>query len=113
MFQIGSRRYPGDLAEVCRRRDRAVRGVEMQGRFRAGEILIISALGACASPTIGADDVAPRKARAGRVVSFGSDISPILRASCGRCHGEKALKGELDLRSLAGIRKGGESGPVL
>lgn len=85
----------------------------MRGRIRVSGILIIGTLAACASSTIGAADVAPRKARTERIVTFESDISPILRARCGRCHGEKAQKGELDLRSFAGIAKGGESGPVL
>src|SRR4051794_35150928 len=101
MSPVGSRRYPGELAEVCRGPDRAVRGVEMQGRSRAGGILIVGVFGALVGPTFGADDVAPREARAEPLVTFESDVRPILDARCGRCHGEKALKGELDLRSLA------------
>jgi mono/diheme cytochrome c family protein len=44
---------------------------------------------------------------------FESDILPLLEARCVRCHGGKVRKAELDLRSKAGIFKGGESGPVI
>ena len=45
--------------------------------------------------------------------SFQSDIRPLLGTKCWRCHGEQAPKAELDLTTLAGILKGGESGPVV
>src|SRR5262249_9630793 len=41
------------------------------------------------------------------------DIRPLLEMKCFRCHGEKSHKGELDLRSMAGVLKGGESGDVV
>ncbi|MBI3862697.1 MAG: DUF1553 domain-containing protein [Planctomycetia bacterium] len=44
---------------------------------------------------------------------FDSDIAPILKAKCLKCHGETERKGELDLRSPASLRKGGESGPAI
>src|SRR5579884_1236627 len=44
---------------------------------------------------------------------FETDILPLLQAKCLRCHGEKAKKAELDLRTRAGILKGSESGPVV
>ena len=45
---------------------------------------------------------------------FRQGVLPLLQRKCFACHGDdpKKVKGELDLRSLAGIRKGGESGPV-
>jgi mono/diheme cytochrome c family protein len=45
--------------------------------------------------------------------SFPDDIRPLLQAKCLRCHGEKARKGDLDLRTPAGLLKGGETGPVI
>jgi hypothetical protein len=45
--------------------------------------------------------------------SYEADIRPLLEAKCGRCHGAKRHKAELDLHTPAGIRKGGESGRVL
>jgi hypothetical protein len=47
------------------------------------------------------------------VPSYEDDIRPLLKAKCLRCHGESALKADLDLRTPAGIRKGGESGPAI
>jgi hypothetical protein len=41
------------------------------------------------------------------------DIRPILETKCFRCHGAKPRKANLDLSSIAGVLKGGESGPVL
>jgi hypothetical protein len=44
---------------------------------------------------------------------FDADIEPLVRAKCQRCHGEKARKADLDLRTHMSIQKGGESGPVV
>ncbi len=41
---------------------------------------------------------------------FESDIQPIFQNKCGKCHSEKAEKGGLNLSTMAGLRKGGESG---
>src|SRR5690606_17169302 len=34
----------------------------------------------------------------------------VLADKCGKCHSDKTRKGDLDLSSIAGLRKGGESG---
>lgn len=47
-----------------------------------------------------------------KVPNFEADVQPILQASCVRCHGDKR-RGDLDLRTFAGLMKGGESGPVV
>ena len=43
---------------------------------------------------------------------FGNRIEPLFVEKCGGCHGENAkeFKGELDMRTRAGLVKGGESG---
>ncbi|MFP6751001.1 MAG: c-type cytochrome domain-containing protein, partial [Pirellulaceae bacterium] len=43
---------------------------------------------------------------------FAVDILPLLKQKCFACHGDKPrdLKGSLDVRSRAGLLKGGESG---
>ncbi len=48
-----------------------------------------------------------------RVPTFQDDIRPLLQAKCWRCHDDKTNKAELDLRTLAGVLKGGESGRVI
>ncbi|HET6425597.1 MAG TPA: DUF1549 domain-containing protein, partial [Planctomycetaceae bacterium] len=45
-------------------------------------------------------------------ITFEQHIQPVLRAKCGRCHGDETRKGELSLTSAAGLRKGGESGAI-
>jgi hypothetical protein len=44
---------------------------------------------------------------------FEKDILPVLTARCLKCHGEVRPKAGLDLRTRAGMLKGGESGPAL
>ncbi len=41
---------------------------------------------------------------------FETDVQPILAAKCGKCHAERVQKGGLDLSTMTGIRRGGESG---
>jgi hypothetical protein len=51
--------------------------------------------------------------RAGDTPTFDKDVLPILTAHCLKCHGATRPKAGLDLRTQAGMRKGGESGPAL
>jgi hypothetical protein len=45
---------------------------------------------------------------------YEKDIRPIFRAHCFDCHGAtKQLKGELDLKLVRLMAKGGESGPAI
>ena len=46
-------------------------------------------------------------------VSFDEHVLPILQKACIRCHGDKQLKGELDLRSPQAMLRGGNSGPAI
>ncbi len=46
-------------------------------------------------------------------LSFENDIVPILEVHCVECHGQKARKGELDVRRRFTMAKGGESGPAI
>ncbi|MDA0810164.1 MAG: PSD1 and planctomycete cytochrome C domain-containing protein [Planctomycetota bacterium] len=41
---------------------------------------------------------------------FERDILPIFKSRCTECHNAQAVKGGLDLSTMAGVRKGGESG---
>ncbi|MBL6706579.1 MAG: hypothetical protein ISQ06_10730, partial [Planctomycetaceae bacterium] len=41
---------------------------------------------------------------------FEKDILPIFKSRCAECHNAQAVKGGLDLSTMAGVRKGGESG---
>ena len=44
--------------------------------------------------------------------SFENDILPLLVSQCHGCHGGDLQEGRLDLRTLAGILRGGENGPA-
>ncbi len=44
---------------------------------------------------------------------FEKDVVPVLRAKCFGCHGAEKRKAKLDLRTKAGMLKGGETGPDL
>jgi hypothetical protein len=44
---------------------------------------------------------------------FEKDVLPVLTARCLKCHGATKPKAGLDLRTRAGMLKGGESGPAL
>jgi type IV secretory pathway VirB10-like protein len=47
-------------------------------------------------------------------VAFDKEVLPIFKAKCNLCHGDtKGPKGGLDLRTLASIKKGGDSGDAL
>ncbi|HEY7159019.1 MAG TPA: PSD1 and planctomycete cytochrome C domain-containing protein [Gemmataceae bacterium] len=56
---------------------------------------------------------APARGPAAKTPQFKTDVLPILAAHCLKCHGDKKLKAKLDLRTPAGMLKGGESGPAL
>jgi len=43
-------------------------------------------------------------------ITYGTDIKPILDASCVKCHGEEKPKAKLRLDSLEGALKGGDGG---
>jgi hypothetical protein len=49
----------------------------------------------------------------GPALTFDGDIRPLFQVKCGRCHGAKTAKAELDLRTVEGVLKGGESGPAI
>jgi protein TonB len=50
------------------------------------------------------------KPTAVRAVSFAAQVLPIFKDKCIACHGDPTIKGGLDLRTLAAIKKGGENG---
>jgi uncharacterized membrane protein len=46
-------------------------------------------------------------------LKFEKDIFPIFQAKCTSCHGGLSKRGGLDLRTLASVARGGNSGPGL
>ena len=41
---------------------------------------------------------------------FEQQVQSLLKKKCGKCHSDTVQKGELDLSSIIGVRRGGESG---
>jgi mono/diheme cytochrome c family protein len=65
-------------------------------------------------PSVYAQDLTNKQfAGKAKMPVFEADLKLLLQAKCVRCHGEKARKADLDLRTRAGIVKGSESGPVI
>ena len=44
---------------------------------------------------------------------FEDAVQSIFEEKCGKCHGAAVQKGQLDLSSMNGLRRGGESGEPL
>ena len=79
-----------------------------RGWRAAGACLVLwGCICSCFAP-LTAEEVISSKA-----LEFERDVLPILHENCLRCHGEKKRKGGLDLRTAAGILRGGESGEVI
>jgi hypothetical protein len=57
--------------------------------------------------------VASRASRGEEPIVFETEIQPLLAQKCGKCHGDKVRKGDLDLSTMVGVRRGGESGEPL
>jgi len=57
--------------------------------------------------------LAASTAAAAPAVEFARDVQPLLSARCVSCHGGEKPQAGLSLESLAGIRKGGQSGPAI
>src|SRR5690242_16486289 len=46
-------------------------------------------------------------------IAFSQDIAPILATKCIGCHGQESTMSGLDLRTSAGLLKGGQHGPAV
>ena len=64
-------------------------------------ILSIVVVGLVVIPRGRADDSVP---------VFEADVQPVFVRRCGKCHSDRVRKGGLDLSSIGGLRRGGESG---
>ncbi len=73
--------------------------------------MAVSGVFALAAPP--APNAKSLRAADSKAPDFDTEVAPIFQAKCHKCHGEKDRKAELDLRSLAAILKGGESGTVV
>jgi hypothetical protein len=62
------------------------------------------------SPSAGGGENQSQKPRE---ISYERDVLPLLKARCFECHSAAKHKADLDLSTLAGLRKGGETGLVL
>ena len=51
--------------------------------------------------------------RSQQVKHFENEIAPLLRQHCVKCHGIEEREAGLDLRTLRGVLRGGQSGPAI
>ena len=82
---------------------RAHRPASLAKRCRLFGLLVV----VCALTGVAAGE---ESVPAGGKLTFGRNVLPILEKHCLKCHGEGAQKADLDLRSVQGALKGGESG---
>jgi len=71
---------------------------------------VFAGLSASAAP-VDWSQLPPASTNAG--VTFATDIQPLFKASCVRCHGEKRPRKGLRLDSLAAVLQGSEDGAVV
>jgi hypothetical protein len=69
-------------------------------------VLALATAGVLAAPGSGAD-----KPASGPL--FEKDVLPLFEAKCLRCHGAEKQRAGLDLRTKAGLLRGGDSGPAV
>lgn len=75
--------------------------------------LVLFGSGDSSNTSLAEDPTTPAQGVKGDTPQFERDVKPLLAERCARCHGEKSRKAELDLSTLAGLQKGGESGAVV
>jgi len=81
--------------------------------FRAGEQAANPSFAAHAEPSEPTEPNEPNEPTDPTEPSFETDILPILASHCHDCHGEDVQEGQLDLRTLSEILRGGENGPAI
>jgi hypothetical protein len=64
--------------------------------------LALATAGAGPRAVSAAGPTKPQESPPARAPTFERDVRPLLQAKCWRCHGEKARKADLDLRTHAG-----------
>ena len=86
----------------------------MHGRPVSSLFLCLAlAMAGVAPNVLSSDDASEGRQSSAKPPSFVEDIRPLFQAKCWRCHNAKARKADLDLTTVAGILKGGESGPAI
>lgn len=68
---------------------------------------------AIAATCVAAEESSTDQEDSRSVPVFETDVLPIFKARCNKCHSGKSLKAELDLSTSTGVLAGGESGEVL
>ncbi len=103
-------RFWSDCAFCDRTSQRNLSGMRMIALLSNRVLLAVLMLVGAELSAVCADEAKPASSDE---LSFETDIKPLLRVKCIRCHGAETKKAELDLQTIAGIFKGGESGPAV
>ncbi len=96
------------MSRSTRRQPASVRRLARPARFGLLVFFAVSVSAVSAARADEASDGGPVDA-----AWFRTHVEPIFAAHCQRCHGADTQKSALNLSTPAGIRQGGESGPIL
>jgi hypothetical protein len=69
---------------------------------RVGTLSVLALLAGASAP-----------GQSSKTVSFTKEVAPLLAEKCVHCHGQGSTMGDLDLRTRAGMLKGGKHGPAI
>ncbi len=69
--------------------------------------LLLTLLG---STVLADETITPEPVELGREVTYDQDVAPVLKANCLACHNTTKSEGSLNLETVAGMLKGGDSG---
>lgn len=76
-------------------------------------VLALALAGSALDSGVVAFDDPPTAAESAKAIVFESDVVPILRAYCWKCHGGEGRAAGLDMRTLPLLLAGGKTGPAL
>ncbi|MCG6157989.1 c-type cytochrome domain-containing protein [Rubinisphaera margarita] len=67
----------------------------------------------CGTAVLAEDAITPTPVELGREVTYDQDVAPVLKANCLACHNTTKSEGALNLETVAGMLKGGDSGAAI
>jgi hypothetical protein len=101
-----------EAAKVLDEAEKKLKQIAKEADLKEGDKLIAGPLKKIATTREQLGRKRPASGAGGGSVSFEKDVAPILVARCLNCHGNNNPKANLQIDTFAGIKNGGDSGPV-